>query len=324
MIEILRFVRGAVADKDLIPVLTHFSFYGGRVQGTNGRLTIDAECPVELEDLECTVPAEQFLKAIDACGGEPKSIKHDTEKETLVVTKGKFRVKLTTRPLDEFPVVEPDSTRRVKQGDMLGPLRTLRHFIGEDASRPWACGVLLKDGYAYATNNIIVCRTPCTWKGKRAVNIPSEAVEELLRVDEEPTHTSMSENTVTFFYDDDSWLRTQLLSAQWPDMDALCSARPRKRIPEGLREAVQRLIPFCPDKNYPLINFDGDTVKTDSGNNEASEGGFGDLHPSTFHADMLQAVLDVATHLDLTKYPKACPFSGKNVAGAIVGIRKSQ
>ena len=42
MLDVLDFVRGSISKKDIVPILKSFHVYDGRIQGTNGRLTIDS------------------------------------------------------------------------------------------------------------------------------------------------------------------------------------------------------------------------------------------------------------------------------------------
>ncbi|MDZ4343969.1 MAG: hypothetical protein U1E51_16235, partial [Candidatus Binatia bacterium] len=88
MLDALKFVRGAVKDSDTVmPVLTHFCIHKGRIQGTNGRISIDSPCP-ELT-FEAVLPADKFLSAIDACKGEPKM--RFTDGGKFVVERKPFR-----------------------------------------------------------------------------------------------------------------------------------------------------------------------------------------------------------------------------------------
>ena len=217
MLKTLNFVKGAVSTKDLIPVLTNFHFYSGRVQGGNGRITIDA--PLELGGIDITVPAVPFLKAIDTCEGilDFENLKI-TEAGRLSIKKGKFRSVLPLSNSDEFPLVEPSEGKARHVPPILSALKRLRPFVGDDATRPWACGVLFKNGYAYATNNVVMTRVIMDF-GDCEFNLPGFAVDELLRINKEPESIIIDDNAVTFFFGKLGWLRSQLFSAEWPDVE---------------------------------------------------------------------------------------------------------
>ena len=196
MLNTLRFVRGAIAKRELIPVLSHFHVYDGRIQGSNGKIHIDAPCE-DLKGFNFTVPAERFLKAVDACDGEPKL--KVTAKQKLSISKGSFRALLPLGEHDAFPITKSEGKRVKYKGGLLQCFKTVYNFIGEDASRPWACGCLIRDGYVWATNNAVLIRTP--FDGELTeLNVPSFAVDELLRIGEEFSTIKVTKNTIEFHY----------------------------------------------------------------------------------------------------------------------------
>jgi len=313
MLDTLNFVRGAVAEKDLVPVLTHFRVYNGRIQGSNGRIAIDAPLP-ELQGYDFTVPADRFLRAVDTCGGEPKLLIKD---DKLVIKRGKFTAKLPLADNAAYPLAEPDKGRKGRINIEFLP--TMRQFIGQDASRPWASGVLMTGDHAYATNNVVLVRHKIDGP-KKNINIPLTAVEELCRIgvdyDIKYTHT---DNHVTFYYDDGSWLRSQLFSVDWPDLSGMFKVCSRK-VREDVKEAVAQILPFCPDPKTPVIKFGDDGVSTLEGDVSAVVKVAG-LTEAYFRAEPLGMVFDIATHFDWSDYPKACPFKSKYLQGVIIGVK---
>lgn len=320
MKKTLNFVKGAVSTKDLIPVLTNFHFYNGRVQGGNGRITIDA--PLDLRGIDITVPAVPFLRAIDACKGVPQELSF-TKNGRLVIKRGKFRSMLPLSNPEDFPLISMDLTGHMlwkPDIDLIAALRTIRPFVGEDASRPWACGALFKDGYIYATNNVVMARIPWDMPDG-SMNLPSFAIDELLRINEQPDGFMYCDTYAGFFYGD-RWLRSQLFSVEWPDVAMFFESADIDNVPQGLLEAVQKVLPFCPDSKFPTITFNEDGVHTADGDMGASVEGF-DLTPSKYRAEPLEMVLSHATHIDLTKYPKPVPFKGVNgLEGVIIGLKQ--
>lgn len=322
MRDALNLVRGAVSMKDMLPVLTHFHIYEGRVQGGNGRIAIDAPCP-ELAGFDCTVPAEQFLKAVDACDGEPKLKLTDGGK--LTVSKGKFRATLPLADHAAFPrspaVPKVNSfLDSVKLSALLPLLRRLYAFVGEDASRPWSCGVLLDGGYAWATNNVVLARAPCPVFQNTL--LPVFAIDELLRIGQEPTSIQANENALWFYFDGGWWMRCQKLTGEWPDVAAFMPAEPSAHAwpAKQLAEAVRKVLPFCPDPKYPVVQTGPEGVGTLEGEMSALVG-YEDLPIGRFRAEPLLAALDAASSIDLSTYPKACYWRGDGINGIVVGMR---
>src|SRR5690606_32660105 len=113
---------------------------------------------------------------------------------------------------------------------ILAVMRTLAPVMGIDASRPWSMGILFRGQGAYVTNSIVIVEHWLPVHFSRAINIPAMAVKEMLRIGIEPAAMQLEERAVTFHYPNGAWLRTALLSAEWPDLsrvlDHPCEAKP--------------------------------------------------------------------------------------------------
>ena len=312
MIKTLDIVRGAVATKDLIPVLTHFHIYEGRIQGNNGKLCIDA--PFDL-DFDVTVPADKFYRAIKMCGkGITMKI---TPTGKFSMTCGKFRALLNMMPHDKYPRMEIETEKLLNCEGIVPVLKKLKPFISEDASRQWSQAVLIKNGYAYATNNIIVGRVkvPYKWEGV----IPALAVNELIRIDKQPTGMNIQENYVSFMYADNIWIRATTCAVPWPDIDRVVQVTPALQLPPYFVETLEKLVPFCDDPKYPFFTLGKDGIRTDTEETGASI----DLRAfpdSKFRAEPLLKVARVAKGIAFDSYPKPCYFIGEDIDGAIVGV----
>lgn len=319
MLIAINTVRGAVATKDIIPVLTHIMAADGRLQGSNGRITIDSPCG-QLKGYNFIVPCAPFLKAVDACMGEPLlTVKED--KSSLTVKRGAFKATLPCDTSGNFPHQAPAGRQTTGiSGDLLGVLRILRPFISVDASRPWATGVLLKNGAAYATNNIVVAKMPAP-SLDIPLNLPGALVDELLRLNMELSSVLADENQITFQFANGSWLKGSLLSSEWPDVDRMLTGKPTMEVPKGLLQAVEQIAPFCADAKQPYIHAGGFGIQTSDGDKSACCDAFR-LPESVFRAEPLTDVLRVATHMDMTTYPAPCSFVGdKGLVGLIIGVK---
>jgi len=318
MLDILNFVRGAVATKDLVPVLTHFHVRDGRIQGGNGRIAIDAPCE-ELKDFNFTVPAVKFLKSVDACNGEPKL--KITPSNKLSVKKGAFKALLPLADNTSFPYVVNELTKNKLNTDLLTIFKKLKPFVGDDASRPWSCGILLRNNFAYATNNVVLAKVPIVWP-YMDVNIPLFAVDELLRIGFAPNSIGIADNRIIFNFVDDSWLSTQLFVDEWPDVDPMFKDSDSiSLIPNELKSAIETVLPFCPDEKFPRIKLSNETVSTDDGEMSAEVSGFNFGVEAYFRAEPLLQVLTQADEIDFSFYPDPCPFRGDGIEGILVGVR---
>lgn len=315
MLDALKFVKGAVSTKDFVPALTHFHIQGGRITGYNGKLSLSA--PVAL-DVDCCPKAIPFVRAVEAC--EETAQLHMTPSKKLAVRSGKFKAHVETLDAADFPDVQPEGLQVAVDGELLGVLQTLYDFSAEDASRPWAAGVLL-DGYtATATNNVVIVQQWLGYHFPYRANLPRYAVKEMLRIGEEPVGMLLSDKSATFFYEGDRWLRTQLNSLEWPDIGTLLDGLNGEAaaVPAGLFEALETLLPFADEQNR--VYFKDGLLTT--GEDGASVEVPGLLDGPVFNIKMLRLLRGVAVDIDFHSYPAPVPFYGDKLRGAIAGIRQ--
>jgi hypothetical protein len=279
-------------------------------------MSIDAPCP-DLAGFDFTVTSSSFLKAIDACAGEP-IIK--VNGDFLGISSGSFKARLPLGAHKDFPRQAPEGEMGVPMGGPLLPiLKQLSPFIGEDASRGWACGILFRDGQAFATNNVVVAGVPAI-KFDQSINLPSFLIDELLRIGKEPVSVLANRDRITFNFSNGAWMKSCLLSSEWPAVERMMPELVRGEVPVDLRSAVERVLPFCPDPKHPLIYLGEDGVKTSDGDKSAIVGGF-TLPPAVFRAEPLMAVLKVAKQIDFSVYPKPVPWVGeRGLRGLLVGV----
>lgn len=320
IIKNLKIVRGAVSKKDFTPILTFFRITNGWIIGSNGRISIAAPCE-ELGGLDIAVPAEKFLKAIDACGDSAKFKVTDTNR--LSITSGKFRALIPLGDPTIYPMPQMTGTP-VDSPDLLTQLKKVSKYIGEDISRPWACGCLFKEDHIYATNNVTLVRLPSPWKGA-SLNLPSYTIDELLRINKEPEQILLNPSTITFKLKDDIWIQSNMLDLGWPDLDRFFDSYNFSQLDPvlpGLKQDIEKIIPFCGNPKFPKIYLSEEGIHTEADSTEAAIEGYSFPHAS-FRAEPLILALSDAQRIDFSLWPKPCPFSGAgDLEGVIIGIRE--
>lgn len=318
MLDALKFVQGSIAKKDFVLELTHFQIKNNRVSGFNGTLSLSSPIPF---DISCVPKAEPLIKAIAGC--EDTVQLSMTKAGKLTVKSGPFKM--------HVECLEETSCLMAPEGDVvqfdgeafLAGIKTVAPFMGQDASRRWAQGILVKDGCLFATNNIVLVQY---WLGvsfPHQINIPMPAVKEILRIKEAPLYAQASENSITLHYSGERWLRTQLYStAEWPDLSLhlgrVCNPTP---IDTRLFEGLNVVKPFV--DHLGSIHFQGGVITTHTEENEGASYVVPDLQDDGLYSlGMLQLLEGVATHVDWSLYPAPAMFTGDKLRGAIVGMRK--
>lgn len=317
MFKELKFVQGAVAKKDFVPAITHFAIREGTVRAYNGTIALCS--PINC-DLDCQPKAIPMVQAIGRCK-EAISL-HITPAGRLSIKSGKYRtlVDCVTEPQAiQYPEGEPVYFHG---RELLDALEAVEPFIGNDASRPWGTGVLIRGESVFATNNVCLVEY---WVGKKfphVVNLPRAAVQEMLRIGDSPTHCSVSENSITFFYDEHRWLKSQLYSTEWPDLagvlDRNCNPVP---VNEEIFTGLELIKPFANKMGQVFLNPGLMHTHLD-----IEEGSSYELDwngpPSVYSIEMLSLLAGVAKTADFTEFPQPCHFfDGKRMRGAIIGMR---
>ena len=317
MLTELKFVQGSVAKKDFLPALTHFVIENGTVRGYNGTIALCSPIPF---DIACKPKGESLVRAIGNCGDTVALSL--TPAGRLSVKSGGF--KAFVECVDgETPHVLPTGRHvDIDGAALLAGLKAVSEFIGEDASRPWANGVLLRGNSMFATNNVTLVEY---WVGTPfplEVNVPRAAVRELLRIDEAPERAQYDDISVTFHYSGDRWLRTHLLTGEWPDLGKVLNVESAQQpVPAGLFEAVAKVKPFT-DKLMRVFFGDGSISTHQQEGEGASFAVEGVQGPGVYNAEMLMLLDGVATTIDFGTYPKPCIFQGERLRGAIIGMRE--
>jgi hypothetical protein len=91
-------------------------------------------------------------------------------------------------------------------------------------------------------------------------------------------------------------------------------------VPGGLLEAVEQLIPFCPDVKFPSIHFAEGCITTANGL-QSAEIGFDWEGLGVYRAEVIVLILKIATHWNISGYPGACYFKGLGIDGLFMGVK---
>lgn len=317
MLAELKFCIGSVAKKDFLPALTHFCIEKGTVRGYNGMIALSSPIPF---DISCKPKAESLVKAIRNC----------TDTIALGMTKaGKLSIKSGSFKAfvdcveGETPHVDPEGDRiEIDGAALLAGIKAVQPFIADDASRPWANGILIKGSSIFATNNVVLVQY---WLGSEfptVVNIPRQAIKEILRIDEAPEYAQVAANSLTLHYANKRWIRSQLLSTEWPDLNKVLERDSKQEpVPAELFTALENVKPFA-DKIGRIIFHEGTVCTSITEGEGAAHAVDGLIHPGSYNVEMLASLNSVAHTIDFSAYPGPCIFHGDRLRGAIIGLRQ--
>ena len=318
MLETLNFVRGAVAKKDFIPALTHFHIKNGIIQSANGVMTLSS--PINI-DLAAAPRAVDFIKVIKACKKETSL--HMTPAGRLAVKSGTFKAFVPCSE-DEYPHTQTKGVHYPVPENFLDVIKVLAPFMADDASRPWANGMLFKGKSVYVTNNILFVQKWLNIPFPVEANIPKAAIKEIIRIKENPQTIQLDENKLTLHFSNGRWLQTSLNKLDWPNIDSVLDKESNQMpIFPSLKKTVEEISPFVDDMGR--VFFEDGIITTTK---EAEEGvKFGiesQEYVGCYNVKQVENMLSVATSVDFSCYPAPSLFFGTQLRGAVVGIRDVQ
>jgi DNA polymerase III sliding clamp (beta) subunit (PCNA family) len=183
-------VEPALANHDLIPVMTHFWFTGTHIMAFNDRISIEVPCKT---DFIGAVP-KTLLDLMKNSKARDVELTPIGENEHLQVKAASSRLKLAVMPAKSFIFEMPkpsDATLPLKNKlTFFDAIETCLRSVGADTSLPDQLGVtLIPDGNAlkaYATNGNTISQAhipltaPAAFKNR--VIIPTSFCEQLLKM----------------------------------------------------------------------------------------------------------------------------------------------
>lgn len=316
ILDSLRFVQGSVAKKDFVPAMTHFVIENGTVRGYNGMIAL---CSPIAFDIDCKPKADELVHAISKC--DETIVLSMTDAGRLRVVSGDYKAFVKCVAEDTPHVLPEGNIVNFPGAEMLQALKVIEPFIGDDASRPWSNGVLLKEESALATNNVTVIEYWVQAQFPHTVNVPRAAIKEIIRINEAPISAQLTDNSITFHYTNKRWLRSQLLNTEWPDIQRiLCVGNNPKPIDARLFIGLEKISKRADIANRVFIK--AGVLSTVDHEGEGAQYTVPGLQcEGAYSIPMLQLLEGVALSIDFTTYPKPCLFFGNNLRGAIIGMK---
>lgn len=219
MRDAIKWIRDALAGRDLVEHMTHYLIRDGFAYATNGRLTAGHPFPYDGEPM--LVPGESLEKVLSAVP-PGRDIELSRDSSFLYVKAGRFKSKLRLIDPDLWPyeslVEKPGawSAAPIPTG-LLDAIEAVRPFISDNATQPWATCVGLVNGWAIATNNVSIgARRYTDTPEQENILLPVWAVDFLLQRIDGLESWVWGETTVTFLWANGARVRSTLVAGEFP------------------------------------------------------------------------------------------------------------
>jgi hypothetical protein len=314
LVAALKFVN--LASKSIgVPYMTHVRLEHGRAVSFDG--TLAAGIAIQDETTACP-HLVRLIAALSKCG-EQVSI---TQLDRARLSIRSDRLKAVVECIDPatVPLIGPDPAAVAVDARLQRALALAGTLASEGAPRVVEASVWLTSQYAYGCSNghlIYRCETGVDLPGN--IVIPKAAIKALNSTGKEVSHLGASATSLTFWFDDGSWLRTQTYTDKWPEETVLRLFSTRcapVTIPVGFFEAIDAVSPFS---ETDTVYFDSSGIRSDY---DVSKGAKYDVsglpNDKQFSAKYLQLLEDIAEVIDFHSDPKKLYFNGDGVTGILM------
>ncbi len=248
LVTALQQVKGAVAEKAFVPILTHVLVAGDAVLGYDSEIGIRAKLSTKL-DCSFNVKADTFLQLLMFL--EEEDVDIVVVENKIKITCGSHKSTLT-QITDEFPKpnvnVSKDDWKECPAGFKEAMERCLL-AVSEDENNRALSSMMISGDKVYGADGKRVVR--CTVAGLNVLPflLPRKAVSELIKLGA-PKRVAVRDNLAVFDFVNMVFLARLREQTEYPTKmyDSLLKDRTTKHgVPEGLGAALERLALFASD-----------------------------------------------------------------------------
>uniref|UniRef100_A0AAU6W103 Replicative clamp n=1 Tax=Pseudomonas phage Pavpe01 TaxID=3138545 RepID=A0AAU6W103_9VIRU len=313
LIAALKFVSSAQKKGGHI-YQQHVVIQNKTISAYDGLLTIGQ---VIEEDLEACPQSDLLAAALGKCGERFSISKGDNGR--LTITSGKFRAVVPCVESASMPLCMPDPSIAVIDDRIKAGFSAVMGLATEGAQHVVSASVLLQGGSVVATNRIVVLEY---WHGidlPPGLVIPKAAAQVIAKCDRPLCGFGYSASSATFWFEDGSFIKTQLFSEQWPNVDALLNKNVNPwPLPDGFFDAVKAVSSFTDTGN---VYFTPTEMRSHPDGLDGAQYEIEGLPDKlAFNGKLLLLVEPYMMSADFTSYNGQAFFFGDGVRGAIAGI----
>lgn len=267
LIEALKFVNLA-QHREGAAHQTHCVIGDGKIVAFDG--VIAAGHLIE-DNLSACPHTARLLDALAKCGQNLSITQLDSGR--LSIKSDKFKAFIPCVEKETLPYVEPDAPCADIDDRLKAGFLAVMPLLSETAQVAHFAAALLQNASVVSTNGAVLIEF---WHGLHLPNnllVPKAALVAITKTPKKLARFGFSPHSATFFFEDDSFIRTQLFSATYPNYQAILDEYQTNPwpLPAGFFEGMHKIQSLADDK---LVHFDKsgmfvrDSVRNQSGSFE--------------------------------------------------------
>lgn len=224
---------------------THIRLDNNQASAFNGVLSAGTKIK---EDLSACPHNTTFLNALSKCGQNLSMTQLDMYRISIKSDKFKAIVpcidpELIGHSIPDLPIA--DINDQFKLGlESVGILAT----DDDKQGRIYCVSVLMAGQSLIGSNGVMIFEF---WTGcdlPPGIALPNAVAKILTKTNKQLSRFGFSRSSVTFYFTDGSWLKSQLYSEPWPDVAKVLNVQSNPRnIPADFFEGLAAVAPFSPD-----------------------------------------------------------------------------
>lgn len=313
LLQSLLFVGSVLKDQGSVNE-THILLSNGYAVAFNG---IVASGTKITSDIFAAANYSLLISALAKCGEEYSIVQ---EGNKLKITSGKFRAIVPCLDPILINVTHIDPNIAPINDDFKIALEATGALASDNGQTIHSASILMNGQSLISTENGVLLFE--YWHGcdlPTNIAIPKALVAPLTKTTKKLVGFGCSDTTVTFYFEDNSWIRSQLFSEKWPDLERILNVESKPfDVPKDLWEGMVAVSPHSIDN---LVYFGNGVLY--SASNELMGASYevkGLPKGPIFNIKQLMFIKDYAKQIDFfAQGGKMTYFLGDKCRGVIAG-----
>lgn len=250
----LKFV-GAVTKDEGTPNEVCVHLHNGWVTAFNGIIAAGHK----IEEQIFAAPNNKLLiEALSKCGENLSITQLDNNRLSIKSDKFKAIVPCIDPTLLSVPI--PDMPIGIVNADLTFAMNAVSVLVDDESDRIITASILLQSGSCVASTGSVLFEC---WHGidLPTLAIPKAIIQPLIKCGKKLVQFGFSQGSVTFYFEDESWLRTQLMAGEWPDVKKILDQKTNQwPLPQDFYKALDAVAPFANE----VVYFEKDIMRSHS------------------------------------------------------------
>jgi hypothetical protein len=315
LLDALQFVS-IVTKSEGAPHETNLLLRGRSVIGFNGILA--ASCPIDT-DIHVYPNAELLVKALSKCNEQYSITQLDQNR--LAIKSNKFKAIVPCLNPEMMVPTYPDPAVVSLDNRFREALSAVSVLAQEGAQQVYLASVLLNGASLIATTGKVMLEFWGGWNLPCGIGLPKTFATALSKISKNISKFGCSKSSVTVWFEDESWLRTQIFAEPWPDVGRILNGQANVwPLPSEFYTGIEAIEPFSESGD---IYFGKDILRSHADENKgACYECSGIPNGPIFNAKQLKIIQPYVKEIDFDAPEGMLRFVSDSVRGCIAGRSK--